>query len=157
MKNKECRSQTNNRDRQTGITLLELLIVVAIVAIISAIAYPSYTQFVVKTKRAAATAVLMQVADRQQQFFMDNKQYASQLSSLGYPADTFMVNDDGTVVSSGDSRRTYSISLTGATATAFTVNGAPQLGQYVKDTDCGTLTLTNAGVKGQSGSGDKCW
>ena len=157
MKNIQRGSNTNFPDRQTGVTLLELLIVVAIVAIISAIAYPSYTQFVVKTKRTAATAVLLQVADRQQQFFMDNKQFASQLSSLGYPADTFMVNDDGTVVSSGDSRRTYSISMTGATATAFTVNGTPQLGQYVKDTDCGTLTLTNAGVKGQSGSGDKCW
>jgi type IV pilus assembly protein PilE len=157
MKNIQRRGNGNHLDRQTGVTLLELLIVVAIVAIISAIAYPSYTQFVVKTKRAAATAVLLQVADRQQQFFMDNKQYASQLSSLGYPADTFMVNDDGTVVSSGDSRRTYSISLTGATATAFTVNGTPQLGQYVRDTDCGTLTLTNAGVKDQSGSGDKCW
>ncbi len=157
MKNIQRGSNANLPGRQTGVTLLELLIVVAIVAIISAIAYPSYTQFVVKTKRTAATAVLLQVADRQQQFFMDNKRFSNQLSSLGYPADTFMVNDDGTVVSSGDSRRTYSISMTGATATAFTVNGTPQLGQYVKDTDCGTLTLTNAGVKGQSGSGDKCW
>ncbi len=157
MKSKQRRSNANNPKRQSGITLLELMIVVAIVAIISAVAYPSYTQFVVKTKRATATAVLLQVADRQQQFFMDNKQYASKLSSLGYPADTFMVNDDGTIVGSGDSRRTYNISLTGATATAFTVNGTPQLGQYAKDTDCGTLTLTNAGVKGQSGSGDNCW
>ena len=91
MNNKQRRSNAGDLKRQSGITLLELMIVVAIVAIISAVAYPSYTQFVVKTKRATASAVLLQVADRQQQFFMDNKQYASKLSSLGYTADTFMV------------------------------------------------------------------
>ena len=61
MKNIQRGSNANLPGRQTGVTLLELLIVVAIVAIISAIAYPSYTQFVVKTKRTAATAVLLQV------------------------------------------------------------------------------------------------
>lgn len=144
-------------NNQKGITLLELMIVVVIVALLSAIAYPSYTQFVVKSKRTAGTAVLLQVADRQQQFFMDNKQYATQLSSLGYASDSMMVKGDGSVVSSGDTARTYQIALSGASATAYTVQAIPQLAQYSNDTDCGTMTLTNAGVKGQSGSGDKCW
>ena len=34
-----------------GFTLIELMIVVALVAIMSAIAYPSYKQYVIKTKR----------------------------------------------------------------------------------------------------------
>jgi type IV pilus assembly protein PilE len=143
--------------RQRGITLLELMVVVAIVGIISAIAYPSYTQFIVKSKRTASTAVLLQIAARQQQYFMDNKQYATDLSSLGFAASSFMINDDGSPVSSGSGKRTYKITLYGATASAYTVQAIPELGQASHDTDCGTMTLTNAGVKGQSGSGDNCW
>ena len=142
---------------QKGVTLLELMVVVVIIGIIAAIAYPSYTQFIVKSKRAASSSVLLQVADRQQQFFMDNKQYATKLSTLGFAADDFMINDDGTMVSASNSRRTYKITLSGATATAFTVEAIPQLVQASRDSDCGTMTLTSAGAKGQSGSGDNCW
>ena len=53
-----------------GFTLVELLIVVAIIALISVIAYPSYMNYVVNTKRNAATNTLLQIADRQQQFFL---------------------------------------------------------------------------------------
>lgn len=143
--------------RQKGFTLMELMIVVAIVGVISAIAYPSYTQFIVKSKRVAGTAVLLQIADRQQQFFMDNKQYATQFSSLGYTSDAMMVNEDGMIVSDSDSRRTYKIAFSAASASAFTVEAVPQQAQASKDADCGTMTLTNAGVKGHSGSGDNCW
>jgi type IV pilus assembly protein PilE len=143
--------------KQKGVTLLELMVVVVIIGIIASIAYPSYTQFIVKSKRTAGSAVLLQVADRQQQFFMDNKQYATKFSSLGYGSDEIMINDDGTIVSAGDSHRTYKIALSGATATSYTVEAIPQLVQASKDTDCGTMTLTSAGAKGQSGSGDNCW
>ena len=143
--------------KQKGVTLLELMVVVVIIGIIASIAYPSYTQFIVKSKRTAGSAVLLQVADRQQQFFMDNKQYATKFSSLGYGSDEIMINDDGTIVAAGDSRRTYKIALSGATATSYTVEAIPQLAQASKDTDCGTMTLTSAGAKGQSGSGDNCW
>ena len=143
--------------KQKGVTLLELMVVVVIIGIIASIAYPSYTQFIVKSKRTAGSAVLLQVADRQQQFFMDNKQYATKFSSLGYGSDDIMINDDGTIVGASDSRRTYKIALSGTTATSYTVEARPQLGQASKDTDCGTMTLTSAGAKGQSGAGDNCW
>lgn len=143
--------------KQKGVTLLELMVVVVIIGIIAAIAFPSYTQFIIKSKRTSGSAVLLQVADRQQQFFMDNKQYATKFSSLGYGSDDMMINDDGTVVDASNSHRTYKIALSGATATTYTVEAIPQLAQASKDTDCGTLTLTSAGAKGQSGSGDKCW
>ena len=99
---------------------------------------------------------MLLIADRQQQYFMDNKQYALSLTSLGYAGDSIMINDEGGLVDSGDSRRTYSITLEDATATGYTIVAAPQLGQ-AKDTDCGSLTMTNAGLKGQSGSSDNCW
>ena len=140
-----------------GVTLIELMIVVAIVTIIASIAYPSYTQFVMKSKRAAGSAFLMQVADRQQQFFLDNKQYAADLTALGFATTEVTINDDGTVVAVGDDRQTYEVSLANATPTAYMLEAAPLEAQASHDTDCGTLNINSAGVKGQSGAGENCW
>jgi len=148
---------TPARSRQNGVTLMELMIVVAIIAMISAFAYPSYMQFVVRAKRTAGTTMLLQVADRQQQFFMDNKQYATTLTSLGFASNPIMVGEDGQVVPAGDADRIYSISLSNTTATTYTATATPQLMQATKDTKCGNLTLTHTGAKSQSGSGTNCW
>jgi len=143
--------------RQKGVTLIELMIVVVIVAIVAAFAYPSYTQFVVRAKRTAGTSMLLQVADRQQQFFMDNKRFAANLTRLGYAADTVMIDEDGAVVADGDADRIYNVSVSAVTATTYTLTAAPQLVQASKDTKCGSLTLSDAGVKGYSGGGGECW
>ena len=92
---------------QRGVTLMELMIVVAIIAMISAFAYPSYQEYVVNTKRTAATTTLLQIADRQQQFFMDNKSYANDLTNLGYSANPLWVADDGRIVVAGDLDAVY--------------------------------------------------
>ena len=142
---------------QAGVTLLEMMIVVVIIAIIASAAYPLYTQYVVRAKRAAGTTMLLQVADRQQQFFMDNKQYASSLESLGYSASPFMMDDQGRLVADGDPERVYNISLSDTSATSYTATAEPEEQQAEKDTECGSLTLTHAGEKGQSGAGTNCW
>jgi type IV pilus assembly protein PilE len=147
----------SNKKQQSGVTLIELMIVVVIIAIISAFAYPSYTQFVVRAKRTAGTSMLLQIADRQQQFFMDNKRFASNLTRLGYAANTVMIDEDGAVVADGSADRVYNISVSAATATTYTLTAAPQLVQASKDTKCGSLTITDAGVKGHSGAGGECW
>ena len=142
---------------QRGVTLMELMIVVAIISMIAAFAYPSYTQHVVDTKRTAATATLLQIADRQQQFFMDNKSYAATLTALGFGANPLVVGDDGMAVAAGDSDSAYSISLSNVTATSYTATAAPLHGQLKRDTDCGSMNLNQAGTRGNSAGGDDCW
>ena len=143
--------------KQRGITLLELMIVVGIIAVVSAFAYPSYTQYIVNTKRAVATSVLLQVADRQQQFFIDNKQFTNDMTDLGFAADPLILKDDGTDTNAADGDAVYSIALSNVVAVGYTVTAAPLHGQASRDTDCASLTLNQAGVRGNSAGGDKCW
>lgn len=144
-------------ERQAGVTLIELMIVIVIIAIIASAAYPLYTQYVVRAKRSVGSTMLLQVADRQQQYFMDHKRYASSLESLGFTSNPFMMNDQGALVADDDPNRIYGISLSDTTATTYTATAEPQENQANKDTQCASLTLTHAGEKGQSGSGTKCW
>ena len=70
-------------NRVSGFTLIELMIVVAIVGILAAVAVPQYRKSVLKGHRTAAQAFLLQVAQRQQQYFLDNRGYAADFTSLG--------------------------------------------------------------------------
>jgi len=145
------------RNAQRGMTLIELMVVAAIVALLAAIAYPSYTRYVVKSKRSVAQSALLQIADRQQQFFMDNKTYAANLANLGYPADPWVVDNDSQSTVAGDVDAVYSISLSNVTATTWTATAAPLQSQLAQDTYCGSLNLTQAGTKGKTGASDDCW
>ena len=142
---------------QRGITLLELLIVVVIIAIIASIGYPSYMRYVVNTKRTAATSTLLQVADRQQQFFMDNKRYTADLTELGFAANPMFVSDQGSSVPAGDDDAVYLVSLAGVTPTTYMALAAPLGAQLERDGACGTMTLNQAGARDALGGGGDCW
>ena len=143
--------------RQEGVTLIELMVVVAIIAAVFAFAFPSYERYIVRAKRAVGQNVLMQVADRQQQFFMDNKRFAADLTNLGFTANPFIVDDDGASTVAADVDAVYSVALSNVTATTWTATATPVGAQLSRDTSCGNLTMNQAGAKGKSGAGDNCW
>ena len=143
--------------REGGFTLVELMIVLVIVGILAAIGYPGYRDYVVRTQRDIAKSMILQVLDRQEQFFIDNKRYADDLTSLGFASSPFAIDRKGHTVTASDGNRVYNIGLANTSATAFTVQAVPQLGQATEDTDCGTLSVTSAGVKSASGAGARCW
>jgi type IV pilus assembly protein PilE len=72
--------------RKRGFTLIELMIVLAIVAILATVAFPSYQNSVRKSNRAAAKSQMLELANRQQQFLLANRRYATyaELTSAGF-------------------------------------------------------------------------
>ena len=75
-----------------GFTLIELMITVVIIGILAAIAYPSYTSYVRKSKRATAQSALMDVAAKEQAYLLDRRAYASVLTDLGFVVPQEIVN-----------------------------------------------------------------
>lgn len=63
--------------RQSGFTLLELMIVVAIIGILAAIAIPQYNQYTNKSRINEAFNTLSDLRVRMEQYYQDNKQYGN--------------------------------------------------------------------------------
>jgi type IV pilus assembly protein PilE len=80
-------SESNVGTKQTGgasrgFTLIELMIAVAVVAILAMIAIPTYTAQMVKGRRSSAEAVLLDIAQREQQYLLDARSYAYSVAAL---------------------------------------------------------------------------
>lgn len=83
--------------KSQGFTLIELLIVAAIIGVVMAIALPSYETYRVKSSRAAAQAVLLEIYARQESFAQKERRYASQggayATAMGFATDMAVIND----------------------------------------------------------------
>lgn len=71
------------RPRDTGLTLIELLITLAIVAVLAALAYPSFASQWLKSRRAEARTALAGVQQAQERWRANHADYAADLATLG--------------------------------------------------------------------------
>lgn len=62
---------------QKGFTLVELMIVVVVIGILASIGIPSYNDYVTRGKLAEGTSALADGRIKMEQFFQDNRTYAS--------------------------------------------------------------------------------
>lgn len=140
----------------SGMTLIEILIVVLIMAALSAIALPTYEGSVRKTARAAGKGALMDVAMRQEQYFINNKAYATALDGLGLP-DPYYIDKTVEPVAGTNDSRVYQLTLDNATATSYDVVATAVLRQ--SDDGCGNYTLKSDGSRSVSGTTGSaaCW
>jgi type IV pilus assembly protein PilE len=118
--------------KKNGFTLIELMIVVAIIGILGAIALPSYKAYVIKSNRSSAQAFMQDIANREKQYFLDARAYASTLAALG-------------VTVPNDVSKNYTIDPPNVTTAppGFTIT-ATAIGNQASD---GVLTLTDTGLK----------
>lgn len=116
-----------------GFTLVELVITVSIIGILTAIAYPSYTNYVLKSRRSDALSALTQDQMAFERCYAQNFSYTAACSSLpAFPQVT--------------SQGFYSIALSNLGATTYTLTATP-IGSQTKDTTCANISINQANVK----------
>lgn len=140
-----------------GFTLLEMVTVLLIAAVLYFVALPGYQHTVLKSGRAAARGMLLEVTTRQEEYFINNKHYAVALAELGLP-EPYYINGQAQAVE--QARASYQLGLAIEDDVFVGVTAAPRNGQ-AEDVDCMTFSLSRTGVRAVSGSfaGEpgRCW
>lgn len=146
------------KTRDTGFTLIELMIAVAIVGILSAIALPAYNSYVIKGKRSQAKAVMLNLSMNEERYYTNNNAYYPASGVAWTAAPTAEPQGWPNFAGTNMSSRTYDLSVVD-TATTYTITATPSNG--FSDTQCGALTLDSTGVKGNGGTvtsgASPCW
>lgn len=131
-----------------GFTLIELMIVVAIASILASVAYPSYVESVQRGNRAEARGILLEMAQLLERNFTEANRY--DLNSAGNAFALPVAQSPRT----GTAKYTIQFAA-GPTQTTYTLSAVPA-GAMAGDV-CGTLTLTQTGVRGADGVVADCW
>lgn len=77
--------------KDSGFTLIELMITVVILSILAMVAVPAYNSSVTKARRTDGQSALMEVMAKEERYFTENNTYTTNLAQL--PADA--TSDEG--------------------------------------------------------------
>lgn len=58
-----------------GFTLIEVMVVVAIIGVLASVAYPSYREYVARSRRAEARVILIAAQQWMERFYTENFRY----------------------------------------------------------------------------------
>jgi type IV pilus assembly protein PilE len=144
--------------KQTGFTLVELMLTLAVLAIISSLSVVSYRQYVRRANRVDATSALLHLSAAQERYYLQHDEYATTGAELAdSPPDGLGIAStqqglyDLAVAAAADG------AAVGYTATATASGGGSQR----DDDDCQVFTIDQSGTRGASAASAeitaRCW
>ena len=131
-------------DKDKGFTLIEMMIVVTIIGVLAAIAYPSYQQYVIKTKRTDMMSEMQNIASEIE---------SRKLAQGSYSAISAGVKTDFATAYPRQGTQLYNVTINPTVLTPpdntltskWIITATPKSNsQVIKD---GTLTLNYQGIK----------
>jgi type IV pilus assembly protein PilE len=129
-----------------------MMITVAILGILAAVALPSYQSQIVRTRRAAATGCVMELAQFMERVYAANIRYDQDAgSATALPSTPCRADLSGIYSFSFDSNQPQ--------ARTYTLLAVPAGTQATRDAGCGTLSINQANLKTVSGTKGvaQCW
>jgi type IV pilus assembly protein PilE len=149
--------------RQQGFTLIELVIAMVIASILAAIAIPSYTSYIMKSRRTEAKSTLLNIASLEERYYSTNNTYTTAPGFLGFAAAAtvpFLVGSgyyNITALTVTPAVAPVNSTSAGTPAT-YTITATPvATSTQARDSGCTSFTITSGGVQTSTGSSTTCW
>jgi type IV pilus assembly protein PilE len=122
--------------KQTGFTLLEIMVVVVLIAVLAAIGLPSYNDYILRSRLGEAYANLSDMSTKLEQYFQDQRTYN------GVPPPC---TAGGTVANlpAAQNARFFTITCSNLGASTYTVTATGS----VANTTGFTFTVDQSGLK----------
>src|SRR4051812_30912402 len=138
--------------RDNGFTLIELMVALAVVAILTVIAFPSYQRYIQRGFRSQGQVFLMDLAQRQEQFFLDQRAYATDLGvGAGQLANMTVPTD---VAKHYTLQRPFTVSNAAGAPPTFTLMLTPKAGDQMATANDGNLLIDNLGTRWREADGN---
>jgi type IV pilus assembly protein PilE len=131
--------------RDNGFTLIELMVALAVVAILTVIAFPSYQRYIQRGIRAQGQVFLMDLSQRQEQFFLDQRGYATDLGAgVGQLANMTVPVE---VAKHYTLQRPFTVSNAAGAPPTYTLMLTPNAGDMMATANDGNLLIDNLGTR----------
>lgn len=138
-----------NPQSSRGFTLLELMIAVAIVAILATVAYPSYAEYVAKSRRTTTVGLLQQAQQWMERFYTENYRYDQNSAGTAVTDASQFPSWFSVSPKPGDGGAVYDIAVTvtAGVRDVYSIKATRKAGTNMANDRCGDYALDQYGRK----------